>query len=89
MQFFIDTGDIEEIKTAYKWGIIDGVTTNPSLVAKAGIDQFQLIKMIAEVVDGPISAEVLSTDWQGMIDEGKALAEIHNNVVIKLPILRT
>lgn len=86
MEFFIDTGDIEEIKNAHKWGFIDGVTTNPSLVAKTGVQQPELIKQISEIVDGPISAEVISTDAEGMISEGKELATIHSNVVIKLPM---
>lgn len=86
MEFFIDTGNLNEIKEAYSWGIIDGVTTNPSLVAKEGIDQFTLIKRIAEIVDGPISAEVISTDAPGMLKEAYELAKIHQNVVIKLPM---
>ncbi len=88
MEFFIDTGDLEEIKTAYSWGIVDGVTTNPSLVAKAGIDQKTLIKNISEIVDGPISAEVISTDSKGMLEEAYELAKIHKNVVIKLPMTK-
>jgi transaldolase len=88
MEFFIDTGDINEIKTAYAWGFVDGVTTNPSLVAKTGKDQFALIKEIAEIVDGPISAEVISTDAEGMIKEGSELAKINKNVVIKLPMTK-
>jgi transaldolase len=88
MEFFIDTGDINEIKEAYSWGLIDGVTTNPSLVAKAGIDQKTLIKSIAEIVDGPISAEVISTDSVGMLEEAYELAKIHENVVIKLPMTK-
>lgn len=88
MEFFIDTGNLDEIKEAYSWGIIDGVTTNPSLVAKEGIDQKQLIKMISEIVDGPISAEVISTDAQGMLEEAYELAKIHENVVIKLPMTK-
>ncbi len=88
MEFFIDTGDINEIKTAYSWGFIDGVTTNPSLVAKAGIDQFTLIRQIAEIVDGPISAEVISLESKGMISEGEELAKISKNVVIKLPMTK-
>lgn len=86
MQFFIDTGDIEEIKTSYSWGLIDGVTTNPSLVAKTGIDQTTLITQIAEIVDGPISAEVISTESEGMLREAYELAKINDNVVIKLPM---
>jgi transaldolase len=88
MEFFIDTGDINEIKTAYTWGFIDGVTTNPSLVAKTGMGQKELITQIAEIVDGPISAEVISVDAQGMIKEGTELAKIHKNVVIKLPMTK-
>lgn len=88
MEFFIDTGDINEIKTAYKWGFVDGVTTNPSLVAKTGKDQFALIREIAEIVDGPISAEVISLEADGMIKEGEELAKINKNVVIKLPMTK-
>lgn len=88
MQFFIDTGDIEEIKESYSWGLIDGVTTNPSLVAKTGIDQKTLITNISEIVDGPISAEVISTEAKGMLDEAYDLAKIHDNVVIKLPMTK-
>lgn len=88
MEFFIDTGDINEIKTAYAWGFVDGVTTNPSLVAKTGKDQFALIREISEIVDGPISAEVISLEAKGMIAEGTELAKIHKNVVIKLPMTK-
>lgn len=88
MEFFIDTGDINEIKTAYAWGFVDGVTTNPSLVAKSGKNQMELIKEIAAIVDGPISAEVIALDAEGMIKEGMELAKIHKNVVIKLPMTK-
>jgi transaldolase len=88
MEFFIDTGDINEIRAAYAWGFVDGVTTNPSLVAKTGKDQFTLIREIAEIVDGPISAEVISIEADGMIKEGTELAKIHKNVVIKLPMTK-
>jgi transaldolase len=88
MEFFIDTGNLEEIKEANTWGIIDGVTTNPSLVAKEGIDQKTLIKSIAEVIDGPISAEVISLDAKGMLDEAFELAKINDNIVIKLPMTK-
>jgi len=88
MEFFIDTGDINEIKVAYSWGFVDGVTTNPSLVAKTGKKQADLIKEIADIVDGPISAEVISTEAEGMIREGTELARIHPNVVIKLPMTK-
>ncbi len=88
MEFFIDTGDMNEIKMAYAWGFIDGVTTNPSLVAKTGKNQKDLIREIAEIVDGPISAEVIALDAPGMIKEGEELAKIHKNVVIKLPMTK-
>lgn len=88
MEFFIDTGDINEIKTAYAWGFVDGVTTNPTLVAKSGKKNAELIREIAEIVDGPISAEVIALDAEGMIKEGTELAKIHKNVVIKLPMTK-
>ena len=88
MEFFIDTGNLDEIKEAYSWGLIDGVTTNPSLVAKEGIDQKTLITKIAEIVDGPISAEVISLDAPGMLKEAYELAKINKNVVIKLPMTK-
>lgn len=86
MEFFLDTGDINEIKEASKWGIVDGVTTNPSLIAKTGRSQQEIIKEICEIINGPISAEVIATDIDGMIKEGKELSKIHPNVVIKLPM---
>lgn len=88
MEFFIDTGDLEEIKTAYSWGLIDGVTTNPSLVAKTGKSQDVLIKEISLLAKGPISAEVISTDAPGMLKEAYELAKIHPDVVIKLPMTK-
>lgn len=87
MKFFIDSGDTEEIKLANSMGIIDGVTTNPSLVAKTGKNFESLIKEICAIVDGPISAEVVSLDAPGMIEEGKKLAAIHKNVVVKVPLI--
>ncbi len=86
MEFFIDTGDVQEIREAAKWGFIDGVTTNPSIIAKTGRTQEDVIKEICEIIDGPISAEVIATDYDGMIAEGKELAKIHENIVIKLPL---
>lgn len=86
MKFFIDSGDTEEIKIANSMGLIDGVTTNPSLVAKSGKDFISLIKEICTIVDGPISAEVVSLDAPGMIKEGKELASIHKNIVVKVPL---
>lgn len=86
MEFFIDTADVEEIREANSWGVIDGVTTNPSLIAKSGRTQEDVIKEIVSIVDGPISAEVIATDYDGMIKEGQALADIHPNIVIKIPM---
>lgn len=86
MQFFLDTGIIEEIKQAAQLGIIDGVTTNPSLIAKTGKDQITVIKEICQIIDGPISAEVIATDLPGMLKEAEELTKIHSNVVIKLPL---
>lgn len=86
MKFFIDTGDISEIRKAYSWGIVDGVTTNPTLVAKSGKPLAALIGEICDIVDGPISAEVISTEAVEMLREAEALSHIHKNVVIKLPM---
>lgn len=87
MKFIIDTGDIGEIKEAWAMGAIDGVTTNPSLLAKAGLPMRKAIEQICEVVDGPISAEVLATDTQGILSEGRELAKIHKNIVVKVPLI--
>ncbi len=86
MKFFIDTANINEIKEANSMGMVDGVTTNPSLVAKEGREFEGLIKEICEIVDGPVSAEVISTDTEGMLSEGRKLAKIHKNVVVKIPM---
>ena len=86
MEFFLDTGVIEEIREAVLLGIIDGVTTNPSLIAKTGRKQEDVIREISEIIDGPISAEVIATDVEGMKKEGEELSKIHKNVVIKLPL---
>ena len=86
MEFFLDTGIVSEIKEAVQLGIIDGVTTNPSLIAKTGRNQVDVIKEICEIIDGPISAEVIAIDIEGMIKEGTELSKIHKNVVIKLPL---
>ena len=87
MKIFIDTGDIGEIKEAVAMGAIDGVTTNPSLLAKAGKPIKKAIAEICEVVDGPISAEVLATTTKEILDEGRDLAKIHPNVVVKVPLI--
>ena len=84
MRLFIDTANVEHIREAASWGIIDGVTTNPSLIAKEGRDFKTVVKEIAEIVDGPISAEVLSDDAEGMIEEARDLAQIHENITIKI-----
>ena len=86
MKIFIDTANIEKIKEINDWGILDGVTTNPSLIAKEKTDLKTCIKAISEIVDGPISAEAISMDSKGMIKEGRELAKIHDNVNVKLPM---
>jgi transaldolase len=90
MKFFIDTADLKQIKAAAHMGILDGVTTNPSLMAKVGIKGHDQIMNhyaeICKIVDGPVSAEVLSTEYEEMVQEGKALSELHPNIVVKLPM---
>jgi len=86
MKFFIDTADVKEIREAHALGLVDGVTTNPSLIAKSGRKFKDVIREIVSIVDGPISAEVISLDAPGMIKEGKELAKIHKNIVVKLPM---
>ncbi len=88
MKLFIDTANIDEIKEAASWGILDGVTTNPSLIAKEGRDFQQVIKEIVDIVDGPISAEVIALDGDKMVDEGEELAKIHDNIVVKVPMTK-
>ncbi len=85
MQIFIDTADIKEIRRFAKKGIIDGVTTNPALIAKSGEDFKETVLEIVKVIDGPISVEVIRTDTEGMIEEGLALSKIHPNIVVKIP----
>lgn len=86
MRFFIDTANIEEIKEANDLGVICGVTTNPSLIAREGRDFIEVVKEITEIVDGPISAEVISLNHEGMVAEADKLSQIHKNIVIKLPM---
>lgn len=86
MKFFIDTADVEEIRQAHDLGLVDGVTTNPSLIAKSGRDFWEVITEIVSIVDGPISAEVIALDADGMLREGRELAKIHPNIVIKVPL---
>lgn len=87
MKIFIDTANIEEIKTANEWGVIDGVTTNPTLVAKEGKDFKALINEILGIVDGPISVEVISTDSEGMIKEALEMSNWSENIVVKIPMI--
>jgi len=86
MKFFIDTAEVDEIRAACELGLVDGVTTNPSLIAKSGRDFKEVITEIAGIVDGPISAEVIALDAPGMLEEGRELAKIHDNIVIKVPM---
>ena len=86
MRFFIDTANVDEIREANELGVICGVTTNPSLIAKEGKDFIEVVKEISTIVDGPISAEVISLDHKGMIEEAEKLSKIHENIVIKLPM---
>lgn len=86
MKFFIDTANVDEIKEINNWGVIDGVTTNPSLIAKEKRDFKQVIKEIASIVDGPISAEVISLDSKNMVNEARELAKIDKNIIIKIPM---
>src|SRR5580658_7099701 len=87
MKIFIDSGDIAEIKEAAAMGVLDGCTTNPTLLAKAGRKIETAIPEICDVVDGPVSAEVLATDYQAILAEGRKLAKLHKNVVVKVPLL--
>lgn len=86
MKIFIDTANVNEIREAESWGILNGVTTNPSLIAKEGRDFVEVVKEITSIVDGPISAEVISLDHEGMVKEARELVKIHKNIVIKLPM---
>ncbi|EPX64991.1 Transaldolase [Cystobacter fuscus DSM 2262] len=86
MKFFIDTADIKEIRTAYDMGCVDGVTTNPSLLAKAGRGLEETIREICSIVDGPVSAECVSEKADELVKEGRGLAKIHKNVVVKVPM---
>jgi transaldolase len=92
MKFFIDTANLNQIKEAQDLGVLDGVTTNPSLMAKEGITGSENIlnhyKAICEIVDGDVSAEVISTDFDGMVKEGEVLAALHPQIVVKLPMIK-
>lgn len=88
MKFFIDTANINEIREAASLGILDGVTTNPSLVSKEGKDFRKLLDEILQIVNGPVSAEVISTDYEGILKEGRELSSIHKNIVVKVPLIK-
>lgn len=89
MKFFIDTADLNEIREANAMGVLDGVTTNPSLMAKVGVKDVNAHYLaICEIVDGDVSAEVISTDYEGMIAEGRMLAKIHKNITVKIPMIK-
>jgi transaldolase len=87
MKFFIDTANVDEIREANSMGMVDGVTTNPTLIAKEGRDFEEIIKEICKIVDGPVSAEVISTDTEGMLKEARELAKLHDNIVVKIPMI--
>ncbi len=86
MKFFIDTANIAEIKEANSMGMVDGVTTNPSLIAKEDRLFEDIVREICDIVDGPVSAEVISTEFEGMVKEARSLADIHENIVVKIPM---
>ena len=86
MKFFVDTADVEEIRELAATGLVDGVTTNPSLIAKSGRDFTEVVKEICTIVDGPVSAEVTATETDAMVEEGRKLAQIAKNVTIKVPL---
>lgn len=88
MKFFLDTANLDELRKGAEWGIVDGVTTNPSLIAKEGIKIEDQIARICEIIDGDISAEVVAIESKQMIEEGRKLAKIHKNVVVKVPLIR-
>lgn len=88
MKLFLDTADVDQIREAWSWGIIEGVTTNPTHVSKTGRDPKDVYREICEIVDGPISLEAVSLDAEGIIKEARELAKIHKNVVVKVPVIR-
>ncbi|ADU50275.1 transaldolase [Thermaerobacter marianensis DSM 12885] len=86
MELFLDTAQVDEVRRATAWGVVTGVTTNPTLMARAGGDPEEILKAIASLVPGPISAEVIATDAEGMVREGRHLASLANNIVVKVPM---
>jgi len=88
MEFFIDTAKVDEIKEAMSWGIVDGVTTNPTKLAQAGRPFMKVVEEICQIIDGPISVEVVSTQSQQIIEEARKLAKVHKNIVVKVPLIK-
>ena len=88
MKFFLDTANLDELKKGASWGIVDGVTTNPSLLAKEGGDYKQILKKICQIVKGPVSGEVVATDYAGMLREGREIAAIDEHMVVKVPLTK-
>ncbi|MBZ5577860.1 MAG: fructose-6-phosphate aldolase [Acidobacteriia bacterium] len=88
MKFFLDTANLDELKRGANWGIVDGVTTNPTLIAREGRPLDEQVRMICDIVDGDISAEVVATEYSAMLPEGRRLAKIHKNIVVKCPLTR-
>src|SRR5438046_2593167 len=88
LRFFRDTANLEELKAGARWGVVDGVTTNPTLIAKEGVPIEEQIRKICDIVNGDISAEVVATETEAMLTEGRKLARIHKNVVVKVPLTR-
>ena len=87
MKFFLDSANLAELKAAAEWGIVDGVTTNPSIIAKEGVPVEEQVRKICDIIDGDVSAEVVSTTAKEMIEEGRRLAKIHKNIVVKIPLI--
>ena len=87
MKFFLDTAEVNEIREAASWGLVDGVTTNPSLMSGTGRPYAELLREICQIVDGPVSAEVIATEASAMLEEGERLARIHPNIVVKCPLI--
>lgn len=87
MKFFLDSANLAELKNAIEWGVIDGVTTNPSLIAKEGVPVEEQVRRICGIIDGDVSAEVVSTSTREMVEEGRRLAKIHKNIVVKVPLI--
>lgn len=87
MQFFLDTAELKEIEIGLEWGLVDGITTNPSLIAKAGRAYLKTVKEIAELVPGPVSGEVLATEYEEILEQGRRLAGLAENVIVKVPLI--